>query len=51
MEENQIPTPNYCICDHLDKNLKFIEHDNSIEIDGKEIHKPFVEKPISVLRF
>ena len=47
LKENNIETPTYLICDRTDPNLSFLESDNSVIINGKEIEKPFVEKPIS----
>ena len=49
LSQNGIPTPQYIVVNHLDpeEEAKFIEHEDSIEFNGKKLKKPFVEKSVS----
>lgn len=44
---NNIPTPKCAIVDNNNPNHKIIEYDDKIIVNGIEINKPFVEKPLN----
>lgn len=48
LEEGGVPTPPHVFCNRDSGNEPVIEeHDDYIEIDGRRVNKPFVEKPVS----
>ena len=46
LEENGVPVPNYAVMNSGEENA-IDEQEEYLEINGKRIEKPLVEKPIS----
>lgn len=49
LEEYNIAVPNYIVVNRDQPNEDvdtFIEDEDWIELNGKRVHKPFVEKPV-----
>ena len=46
LNDNNIDTPKYIVCNRSKGPVQFEENDDHVEINGETIHKPFVEKPI-----